>query len=129
VDRGRDTKKAKMTDETSGMTMTGTMAVCAARDYVRAMKLAEVAIQSMLRLAKDLDYFRSMNSQETAALLDKAGFSEVDYRSLARLLEESRRLHREDEMTEAERQESRWAVIATGCLHIGSMANARRSTK
>ena len=106
-----------------------TMASAVAADYKRAMNLAELAIDMMVQLAKNIDGLKLLRPSETLAMLEQAGLTTVDCRSLSRLMADCGRKNTGDDTNDVLEQPCRFDRIASGCLHIGTMANARRSTK
>jgi hypothetical protein len=98
-------------------------------DYNRAMSLAELAIDMMVQLAKNIDGLKRLRPSETIAMLEQAGFTNVDCRSLSRLMADCGRKYTEDDTDDVMNKPCRFERIATGCLHIGSMANARRGSR
>jgi hypothetical protein len=106
-----------------------TWASVVAHDYNRAMSLAELAIDMMVQLAKNIDGLKRLRPSETLAMLEQAGLTTVDCRSLFRLMADCGRKNTGDDTDDVLEQPCRFDKIASGCLHIGSMASFRRSTK
>jgi len=97
-------------------------------DYNRAMSLAELAIDMMAQLAKNIDGLKRLKPSETIEMLEQAGLTPMDCKSLSRLMADCERKYNDDNASDAINKPLCFDRIATGCLHIGSMANARRGS-
>ena len=83
--------------------------------YANAMQVAENAVYVMTLVAKALEERNRQDPGGTQRAMDAAGMTALDRRCLCRLMEIAG-----------------WPLyskLASGCLQIGSMANARRETK
>ncbi len=105
-----------------------TMASVVLHDYNRAMFLAELAIDMMVRLARNIDGLKRLKPTETITMLEQAGLTPMDCKSLSRLMADCERKYDDDNASDAINKPLCFDRIATGCLHIGSMANARRGS-
>jgi hypothetical protein len=83
--------------------------------YANAMQAAEKAINTMADLAKFLEERNRHIPGLVQQAMDVAGLNEIDRRALCRFLE----------LTNMPFHDK----LASGCLHLGSMANARRKAK
>ena len=97
-------------------------------DYNRAMSLAELAIDMMAQLAKNIDGLKRLKPSETIEMLEQAGLTPMDCKSLSRLMADCERKYNDDNASDAINKPLCFDRIATGCLHIGGMANARRGS-
>jgi hypothetical protein len=85
------------------------------RLFAHAMQAAENAIDTMVYFAKQIEDHGKYNPDAMKKAMDAAGMTELDRRCLARLLEIQ--------------DWPKFKKLASGCLQIGSMANARREAK
>ena len=84
------------------------------RMHREAMKTAENAIDAMVYLARLLDDHGKRDPGSVHRAMDAAGMTALDRRCLCRLLEIA--------------DWPLYSKLASGCLQIGSMANARKET-
>ena len=105
-----------------------TIASVVLHDYNRAMFLAELAIDMMVRLARNIDGLKRLKPSETIEMLEQAGLTPMDCKSLSRLMADCERKYDDGSTNDLINKPLCFDRIATGCLHIGSMANARRGS-
>ena len=85
------------------------------RMYINALQPAEKVIDAMAVVAEFLNEQNRHNPGVVQQAMDVAGLNEIDRRALCRFLELTNMPF--------------YDKLASGCLQIGSMANARRKAK
>lgn len=83
-----------------------------ARIYGNAMQAAESAVDAMAYVSAEIEKYRQRNPSGLQAALDAAGITDMDRLSFGRF-----------------REIAEWplhAKVASGCLRLGAMANARK---